>query len=163
MSSTVIRVAAVGDVATMDHLLGQLAEALGDQDEYNGDTEALERHGFGQERLFYTLLAERDHAAIGMCIYFPEFSTWRSQAGVFVQDLIVVESARGEGAGRRLLAAAMSDGTNSWGARYLRLAVGVTNHAGIDFYHRLGMVADHDNHAMLLADDAVANLVAGTE
>jgi ribosomal protein S18 acetylase RimI-like enzyme len=153
MSTTTIRLAETHDVAVIHELLGQLADDLGEQHAYRGDTDALHRCGFGPDRLFTTLLAERDGVAVGMCIYFPEFSTWRGQPGVYVQDLIVSGAVRGEGTGRELLAAAMAQAERSWGARYLRLAVGVDNNEAIGFYARIGMVADHDNQIMILATE----------
>lgn len=163
MNTTHIRLAEAGDVDVVDQLLGQLADALGERHAYRSDPATLRRHGFGERRLFRALLAECDATAVGLCTYFPEFSTWRGQAGVYVQDLVVSEATRGDGVGRRMLASAMSDGSLSWGARYLRLAVGVDNQSGIDFYRRLGMVIDDDNRAMILTGDAVADLVAGAE
>jgi len=159
MSRTVIRAAEPHDVGLIDAFLCHLADALGEQHAYRADREALAAHGFGDDRLFHTLLAEHDQHPVGMCISFPEFSTWRGEPGVFIQDLVVSENLRGAGIGRRLLSTALRNGRDDWGARYLRLSVGVSNHAGIDFYDRLGMVADHDNRAMLLADDAAVRLI----
>lgn len=152
MSATTIRLAESNDVAVIHELLGQMATDLGEQQAYRGDTDVLHRFGFGPDRLFTTLLAEREDVAVGVCIYFPEFSTWRGQPGVYVQDLIVTGSVRGEGTGRELLVEAMAEAERSWGARYLRLAVGVDNKEAIGFYARIGMVADHDNQIMILAD-----------
>jgi GNAT superfamily N-acetyltransferase len=39
-----------------------------------------------------------------MVLFYPIFSTWDAKPGLFVNDLDVIDAARGKGIGRRLLA-----------------------------------------------------------
>ncbi len=158
MSAISIRTATADDIETVDRLLAELALSLGEPDVYRGDLEALRRHGFSARPVFRALLAEGDAGAVGLCLYFPEFSTWRCRAGVYVQDLFVAPGERGGGIGRRLLAAAIADAWACWDAAYLRLAVHVMNHAARDFYHALGFVTDTDSQVMKLTGDAFARI-----
>lgn len=153
-----IRPARASDVDQLDRLLGTLAHALGDPGAYAGDVDALRRHGFGEPRLFHALLAERGGVAIGLCVYFPEFSTWRCAPGVYVQDLVVAGDWRGDGIGFRLLAAAARDAGEAWDARYMRLAVHAGNRGGRRFYRATGFAADPDSRVMVLDGDPFAAL-----
>jgi hypothetical protein len=71
-----------------------------------GSTEAgLMTHGFGPTPRFHGLIAEADNP-LGMILYFPEYSTWRGEMGLFVQDIDIAPAGRGQG--RSLLAGAMA-------------------------------------------------------
>jgi GNAT superfamily N-acetyltransferase len=50
-------------------------------------------------------IAELDGQPIGFALWFYNFSTFRGRAGIYVEDLFVVPEARGQGAGKALLAA----------------------------------------------------------
>lgn len=67
-------------------------------------TEArLRRDGWGPAPLFRVLLAEdQGGAAIGFALFFPTYSTWQGRC-MFLEDLFVVERARGRGVGSLLL------------------------------------------------------------
>ena len=41
--------------------------------------------------------------AVGMALYFYNYSTWRSKPGIYLEDLFVQPSERGKGYGKRLL------------------------------------------------------------
>jgi GNAT superfamily N-acetyltransferase len=101
-------------------------------------TEAdLLRHGFGTERQFEAILAFLDQEPAGCALFHPRFSTWLGRPGLYLEDLYVVERARGSGVGRalmtRLAAIAVERG---WG----RIDFQVLDwNPARDFYHRLGM------------------------
>ncbi|KAF3766704.1 acyl-CoA N-acyltransferase [Cryphonectria parasitica EP155] len=42
-------------------------------------------------------------AAVGMALYFYNYSTWRAKAGIYLEDLYVTPSERNKGYGKRLL------------------------------------------------------------
>ncbi|MEX2446475.1 MAG: GNAT family N-acetyltransferase [Dehalococcoidia bacterium] len=71
--------------------------------------EDVRRDGFGARPLFEVLIAEQATAAgtsaVGFALFFPHYSTWEGRAGLYVEDIFVVEEARGTGAGRALLTA----------------------------------------------------------
>jgi GNAT superfamily N-acetyltransferase len=52
---------------------------------------------------FECLLAERDGAAAGFALFFPNYSTWRGRPGLFLEDLFVPEQYRRHGIGGALL------------------------------------------------------------
>ncbi|MEZ5887993.1 MAG: GNAT family N-acetyltransferase [Paracoccaceae bacterium] len=111
---------------------------------------ALLADGFGARPLFQTLIAEEAGTALGMILYFPEYSTHRGEPGLFVQDLFVAPGARGRGLGRLLLKAAMA--AQDWGARYVTLGVDPDNRGALDFYEMLGF--RRRKYRLLLLDGA---------
>lgn len=128
------RLAVADDVATLRRLL----QALSDHD---GGPEvaseaALRAGGFGQRPLFHALLAEDGAGVQGMIVYYPDYSTHRGEAGLYVQDIYVTPAARGRGAGTGLLAAAMR--MQDWDARYLTLGVGPENTHARAYYAARG-------------------------
>jgi len=163
MTTTVIRPARTADLGAIDRLLGALAHSLGTPRAYAGDLEALRKHGFGKQRLFRTLLAVGDGIEVGLCVYFPEFSTWRCRPGAYVQDLFVADGWRGNRIGCRLLGAAARHAGDAWGARYLRLAVHTGNRGGSAFYRASGFTVDSDSRAMMLTGDAFVALARRKE
>lgn len=83
------------------------------------------------------LLAERDGAALGLAMFYPTFSSWSGQCGLFLEDLYVREAARGQGVARRLLAA-LARIAAARGATRIDLVVQGHNRA-TEFYARLGL------------------------
>lgn len=148
-----IRRAKAGDAGTLHAMLAAMSGDLGCTDAFRCDPQALRRHGFGGVPLFRALLAERAGEALGMALYFPEFSTLRGQPGVYVQDLYVRRDMRATGLGRRLLSAVVRDASEAWGAAYLRLCAHETNVGALAFYRRLGFETDPGERALWIEDD----------
>jgi ribosomal protein S18 acetylase RimI-like enzyme len=129
-----LRRAEAADVPALRRLLQALADH--DHGPQVASEVALLEHGFGPRPLFHAALAEQDGAALGMVIYYPDYSTHRGEPGLYVQDIYVAPAARGTGLGTRLLAAAMR--LQDWGARYLTLGVDPGNADARAFYAARG-------------------------
>ena len=118
--------------------LRQMLQALADQEGgYEvASAAALAAGAFGARALFEGVVAEEAGRALGIAVYYPDFSTIRGTPGVYVQDLFVMAEARGRGIGRGLLAAVMH--LQDWNADYLTLAVSPANTEAQAFYARAG-------------------------
>lgn len=110
------------------------------------------RHGFGPNRIFQTVVVAAGARIDGVAVFFPTFSTQRGRPGVYVQDLYLAPPLRGQGFGRRLLAAVRSQAAG-WGADHLLLMVARSNQDGAGFYDRLGF-RPLDRYAPLLLEGA---------
>lgn len=130
------REAVAADVPVIHAML--LALARHDGGGTVGSPETLLRHGFGLRPLFRAILAERGTEALGMVLFYPDYSTHRGEPGLYVQDIWVEEAARGLGLGKRLLAAAQHMGRDAWGSAYVTLGVDPGNARARAVYAKLG-------------------------
>ena len=128
------RAATPADVPALRAMLQALADHDGGT--YAVASEAsLLHHGFGSRPLFSVVMAETV-TALGMVIFYPDYSTHRGEPGVYVQDIYVSDAARGMGVGRGLLAEMMRQ--QDWGAQFIALGVSSDNGLATGFYARMG-------------------------
>lgn len=152
---TDIRPATADDI---DLILGYLTAMAAEAGESIGSTAAtLRAHGFGPSPRFHGLIAQEPGAALGMILFFPEYSTWRGEMGLFVQDIYVAPAARSRGLARRLLAAAMSRA--DWQPRFLTLMVAHQNHKARAFYGGLGMTPRDTADQLILEGQGLVALM----
>src|SRR5260370_36225342 len=98
-----IRAANVNDVAMLKALILELAEYERERDQVVTTEADLGRDGFGPQPKFRALIAEWDGRAAGYALFFWFYSTWGGRPGLFLGDLFVRETFRGEGIRRGLL------------------------------------------------------------
>ena len=98
-----IRFATLDDAGLLLRLIRDLAAYERAPDAVVATEEDLRRHGFGPERQFEALLAFLDGEPAGFALFHPRFSTWLGRPGVYLEDLFVIQAARGKGVGRRLM------------------------------------------------------------
>lgn len=156
--ATLIRAATVADVKVIHALLAQLADGTGLPHKLKSSTEDLLRHGFSAQPMFEVLLADRAGVVIGLSLFLYQFSGWRGEPGVYVQDLVVDRGARGTGVGRLLLQETARHAKRH-GATHLRLSVETDNKHAIAFYRRNGMRLAH-SEAILEAGKVSFNRLA---
>jgi GNAT superfamily N-acetyltransferase len=104
MSPITLRFASPDDVGLLLQLIGELAAYEKAPGAVVATEADLRRHGFGPEQLFEALLASIEDEPAGFALFYPDFSTWLGQPGLYLEDLYVREWARGRGVGRRLMA-----------------------------------------------------------
>ncbi len=150
-----IRQAMPGDAAVIHTMIKGLAQALDLAGKNKGSVDDLVKHGFGKNAAFNALIAECGGEAVGMCTYFPVFSTWAGQPGVFVLDLFVAESQRGHGLGEKLLIE-LAANARKRGAVFVRLSVDNHNVRGQEFYHRLGFKHMEDESSFQINIDSLS-------
>ncbi|MXY86501.1 MAG: GNAT family N-acetyltransferase [Chloroflexi bacterium] len=157
MPDVIIREAVPNDAQTILDFIVGLAEFENEpRSIVEATVESIRRDGFGPQRLFETLIAERNGEPLGMALFFPHYSTWTGTPALYLEDLFVKEEARGTGAGFALMRAlAVVASERGW--KRLDLSVLDWNPAR-RFYHQLGM--EHESEWLLyrLDEDAIANL-----
>lgn len=118
-------------------LIRALAEYEHLEDEVRWSEDELERSLFGPDAVPRVVLAELDGApgvVAGLAIWFPTYSTFRGQPGIWLEDLFVRPEHRDKGVGRALLDHLFEragDGRVEW-------AVLDWNAPSIAFYQSLG-------------------------
>lgn len=147
--------AVAADAPLIHTLLTEMATAEGGH--IGGGVEALRLHGFGPAPRFRVVLVTKDDTALGLCLFLPEYSSWRGTLGVFVQDIYLRPAARGKGLGRGLLAAAMA-AAQDWQPDFLALMVKRSNLAAIGFYQSLGFVLRDSADPLVLEGEGLRAL-----
>ena len=133
-----IRPAEATDAPAIQALLADLVRTLGDAKDCGSSVEDILHYGFGETPHFEAMIAEAGGRAVGLVLFFYNYSTWRGRLGVYVQDIHVLEPYRSQGLGRGLLAAAACRG-RAIGCTHLRLSVDPDNEAALAFYARMGL------------------------
>jgi len=147
-----IRLARREDVPIVHRLLLALTETLGKSDEAKGTEKDIAVYGFGDRPCFEAMLAFDGENAVGLAVFFSEYSTWRGVPGVYVQDLYVAADCRGSGLGRDLLEAVRIR-AGDWGGRYVRLTVYDGNQDALSFYRHLGFNPCENELPLILIDE----------
>ena len=90
---------------TIAALIRELAAYEKLEDQARATADDLRRHLFGDRPAAEVLiLAEVDGEPVGFALFFPTFSTFRGQPGLYLEDLFVRPEHRGRGIGKALLA-----------------------------------------------------------
>ncbi len=95
-----IREATVADMPQVWGLIQELADFERLSDAVTGTLESLTEHLGGH---FYCFVCVDGESVIGYCLGFKTYSTFRTQPGLWLEDLYVTPSKRGLGHGKALL------------------------------------------------------------
>lgn len=99
--------------------------------------EHIRRDLFGSNPVARVLIAEIEGAAVGFALFFRSYSTFLGRPGIYLEDLFVRESLRGQGIGKALLSE-VAQVAVSEGAGRLEWSVLDWNEPAIGFYKSLG-------------------------
>ncbi len=97
-----IRPGTVDDLPQVLTLIQELAAFEREPDAVETTLESMQQDGFGERPVFEFFVAEADQKIVGLALYFYSYSTWKGKC-IYLEDLIVTETYRGRGLGRRLL------------------------------------------------------------
>jgi hypothetical protein len=137
-----IRPARAEDVPALLGLFRELAEYEHLEHELRATEDQLSQALFGARPAAEALIAERptpagDPEVLGYALFFPTFSSFLASTGVWLEDLFVRPSHRGEGVGRALLEAVAALVRERGGER-LEWAALDWNELALGFYRRIG-------------------------
>ncbi len=96
-----IRAAEKKDCARMMQLIQELAAYEKAPDSVTVETDHFVISGFGEQPVWWALVAEVDGQVEGFALWYIRYSTWKGQR-MYLEDLIVTEKMRGKGIGRML-------------------------------------------------------------
>jgi GNAT superfamily N-acetyltransferase len=156
-----IRNATPADAPLILDFIRRLAEYEREPNAVVATEQDLLRDGFGAEPKYRCIIAEWDGAPAGFAFFFYNYSTWRGQPGLYLEDLFVLPEMRGKGIGKSLLQhlAEIAIRKNCYGIRWMVLE---WNEPAIKFYDGLGATVLGDWETMLLTGPALRRL-AGVE
>lgn len=154
---TTIRDALRADAPLIVELVRELALYERAPDAAKASLADIEAALFGAPPKVHALIAETGGAPAGLAVYFFNFSTWTGRHGVYLEDLFVRESARGQGIGKALLARLAQIAIEKNCAR-VEWAVLDWNEPAIGFYKSLGARAMNEWTVYRVDGEALAAL-----
>jgi GNAT superfamily N-acetyltransferase len=158
VSAPVIRAACPGDAQDLARLGNELARLMNTPPVYSVET--FTRYAFAEPAHFEVLVAEWDDKIVGYALFEEMFNTDLCEPGIWLHDILVADRARGQGVGKRLMAAVAKAATDR---KRTSLWWGVlnSNTAARRFYARLG-ATDDDARVMELHGAALRALAQST-
>ena len=98
-----VRPGTIEDCDTIHSFISELADYLGLKEKVQATPEDIRRDGFGSNPKFRAILAHDAGKTLGVAIYFFTYSSWAGRKVLNLHDVIVSNSSRRSGVGRRLL------------------------------------------------------------
>ncbi len=135
-----IRKAIREDSKAIFELIQELAIYENGLDQVSNSVEQLAQDGFGDSPLFECLVGTKKGNVIGISLYYYRYSTWRGKI-LYLEDLIVTQSERGQGYGKQLLDATIEIAKKTQ-CKGMRWQVLDWNTPAIDFYKQYAVEFD---------------------
>ncbi len=152
-----IRKATEADIPLVLQFIRHLAEYEREPNAVVATEEDLRRDGFGPQPKYRCIIAEWDGRPAGFAFFLYNYSTWRGQPGLYLEDLFVLTEMRGKGIGKALLQhlAQVAVQENCYGIRWMVLE---WNEPALKFYDSLGATILGEWETMLLTGDGLLQL-----
>lgn len=136
-----VRLAERTDVDQLLELMRGLARFEEYIDDFAVTRESVLEHGFGEEHLFTSFVAEENDDLVGMAVVYTIPWTYTLRPKVVLKELFVKKAARNLGVGKALMAAVVSH-ARSIDAAELIWTVMEGNREAEGFYRSLGASPD---------------------
>lgn len=160
ISELIVRSATPADVPTLFDLIKQLAEYEKLSSAVTGDPISLEVHLFGYRPFVEAILAEWMGETVGFALFFPNYSTFLTKPGIYLEDLFVLPEHRGKGIGKALLGYVARLAIDRDCGR-LEWSVLDWNEPAIGFYQRMGASVLPDWRICRVTGENLTNLASG--
>jgi GNAT superfamily N-acetyltransferase len=135
--SVAVRPAVPGDEAEILRMIRALADFEREPDAVVATEAMLTENLFGTGAHVHAHIAERDGRAVGLALWFLNYSTWTGRPGLYLEDLFVDPSERKSGVARGLMVA-LAEEALARGCARMDWAVLDWNTEAMKFYERLG-------------------------
>ena len=135
-----IRKGTEADVIPALDLVKELAAYEKAPQEVEVTSEEMKVWGFGPDKQFDFFVAEGNGRIIGLALYYFKYSTWKGKC-LFLEDIIVTESQRGNGVGK-LLFDKVVQVSKETGVRRMEWQVLDWNTPAIGFYKKYEAAMD---------------------
>ncbi len=155
-----VRVAVRADVPVILSFIEQLAEFEQLRHEVQASEDALATTLFGPRRAAEVIIASLAGRDVGFALFFETYSTFLARPGIHLEDIFVVEDARGHGVGRALLGS-LAAVAEQRGSGRLEWAVLTWNDPAIRFYQHVGAFPLDGWQTYRLDREGIQTLAAG--
>lgn len=151
-----IRKATSDDLRPIWDLFWSLAENEQATDKVVLTLDDMNSYLFGTSPCLYALVAEEEGCIQGIALYYYRVSTWVGKT-IHLEDLVVNESYRGKGLGRRLFQS-LAQVAKSSEARRIEWEVSAGNTKGKRFYAQLGADLEEQWQICRMEQEAIIRL-----
>ena len=159
MFEITINKAVENDIPQILSLLREFAEYEKLLDYLEVTEERLKAALFGENKIAEAIVAFDDETAIGYAIFFPHFSTFRGQRGIYLEDIFISKDFRGKGVGEMMLKY-IATLAKSRGFERIDFQVLEWNAPAIRFYENLGAERNDEDRHFKLSGEAFENLAS---
>lgn len=135
-----LRKAVKNDLPAVIGLIKELAEYEKALHEVKITLKELEKDGFGENPLYWIILAEVEKEIVGMSFYYIRYSTWTGR-NLYLEDIIVKENYRGNKIGEQLFEETIKE-AKRMGVRQMMWQVLDWNEPAIRFYKKFDAELD---------------------
>ena len=140
ITSLVLRRGRAADLPQVLALIQELAAYERAPDAVTNTLAMMQRDGFGPAPIFGFFVLESGADLVGLALFYTAYSTWKGRM-LYLEDLVVTETARRGGYGRLLFDAVVAEARRT-GAQRLKWQVLNWNEPAITFYKKLGAELD---------------------
>lgn len=152
-----IRQAIADDVPQIFDLIKALAEYEQLTHQVTGTLNELQEHLFGNRIYAEAIVAEIGHEIVGFALFFPNYSTFLTKPGIYLEDLFVLPEYRRRGIGKAMLSYLGKLALERDAGR-LEWSVLDWNQSAIAFYQSMGAKVLPDWRTCRVSDDALKSL-----
>ena len=152
-----IEPATPADVPTIHTLIRELADFEKLLDQFVATEHRLNESLFGAKKYAEVLMARLPTESVGFALFFHNYSTFRAQPGIYLEDLYVRPAHRGRGYGKALLSHVAQLAVDRGCGRF-EWSVLDWNQRAIDFYKKLGAEPLDDWTMFRVSGDALVRL-----
>ncbi len=114
---------------------------------------------FGDGKVAKAIVAITDSQILAYAIFYPNFSTFRGQRGIFLEDIYVKPEMQGKNLGEKMLRH-IAKFAKSQGFERIDFQVLEWNENAIKFYKKHGAVVDETERHFKFTDQAFQNLAS---
>jgi GNAT superfamily N-acetyltransferase len=143
------------DLPAVLGLIQELADYEKASHEVQNSVERMEEDGFGEAPIFDFFVAVSNGQIVGTAIFYNRYSTWKGRC-LYLEDLVVNESQRGQGTGKLLFDAVVEEAKTTK-CKVLTWQVLDWNEPAIRFYKRLNAHLDEEWINCKLTDEQIQN------
>lgn len=152
-----IRTATEKDIPAILALMREFAEYEYLLDRLEITEERMNAALFGAGAVADAIVAVADTEAVGYAVFYPNFSTFRGQRGMFLEDIFIQPEHRRGGTGEKMLTH-IARVARERGYERIDFLVLDWNTTAIDFYKKHGAVMDDSERHFKFTDAAFENL-----
>lgn len=152
-----VRQATSNDVPDIFNLIRALAEYEKLSHQVTGTVADLQKHLFGDRPCVESIVAESDAKIIAFALFFPNYSTFLTKPGVYLEDLFVLPEYRRRGIAKAMLSYLGKLAIDRDAGR-LEWSVLDWNESAIAFYQNMGAEVLPDWRTCRVKGEALSKL-----